>query len=219
MHTIEKMEMTVGEVDRLTGPIIGRAKSATFRTMDVVGLDTTVNVANNLYAGLPNDESKKAFVLPNIVKKVHENGWFGDKSGQGYFKKTKDTNGKKTILELDLKTFEYGERTKAKFKALEAVKDVEGLKERIKILINFDDKAGDFYRKTFYDTFKYVTYRIPEISDELYRIDQAVCAGFAWQMGPFDTWDLLGVRNVVEQMEGMNLKPAKWVYNMLDAGS
>ena len=210
--------MTVGEVDRLTGPIIGRAKSATFRTMDVVGLDTTVNVANNLYAGLPNDESKKAFVLPNIVKKVHENGWFGDKSGQGYFKKTKDTNGKKTILELDLKTFEYGERTKAKFKALEAVKDVEGLKERIKILINFDDKAGDFYRKTFYDTFKYVTYRIPEISDELYRIDQAVCAGFAWQMGPFDTWDLLGVRNVVEQMEGMNLKPAKWVYNMLEAG-
>ena len=95
MHTIEKMEMTVGEVDRLTGPIIGRAKSATFRTMDVVGLDTTVNVANNLYAGLPNDESKEAFVLPDIVKTVHENGWFGDKSGQGYFKKTKDENGKK----------------------------------------------------------------------------------------------------------------------------
>lgn len=218
MHTIEDMGMTVGEVDRLTGPIIGRAKSATFRTMDVVGLDTTVNVANNLYAGLPNDESKEAFVLPNIVKKVHENGWFGDKSGQGYFKKTKDANGKKTILELDLKTFEYGDRTRAKFKALEAVKDVESLKERVKTLVNFDDKAGEFYRKTFYDTFKYVTYRIPEISDELYRIDQAVCAGFAWQMGPFDTWDLLGVRTVVEQMEGMNLKPAQWVYEMLDAG-
>ncbi len=218
MHTIEEMGMTVGEVDRLTGPIIGRAKSATFRTMDVVGLDTTVNVANNLYAGLPNDESKEAFVLPNIVKKVHENGWFGDKSGQGYFKKTKDANGKKTILELDLKTFEYGDRTRAKFKALEAVKDVESLKERVKTLVNFDDKAGEFYRKTFYDTFKYVTYRIPEISDELYRIDQAVCAGFAWQMGPFDTWDLLGVRTVVEQMEGMDLKPAQWVYEMLEAG-
>ena len=218
MHTIEEMEMTVGEVDRLTGPIIGRAKSATFRTMDVVGLDTTVNVANNLYAGLPNDESKEKFVLPNIVKRVHENGWFGDKSGQGYFKKTKDANGKKTILELDLKTFEYGERTRAKFKALEAVKDVESLKERVKTLVNFDDKAGEFYRKTFYDTFKYVTHRIPEISDELYRIDQAVCAGFAWQMGPFDTWDLLGVSNVVGQMEGMNLKPAAWVYEMLDAG-
>lgn len=219
MHTIEDMEMTVGEVDRLTGPIIGRAKSATFRTMDVVGLDTTVNVANNLHAGLPNDESKEKFVLPGIVKEVHERGWFGDKSGQGYFKKTKDADGKRTILELDLKTFEYIERTRANFKALEAVKDEENLKERVKTLVNFDDKAGEFYRKTFYDTFRYVTYRIPEISDELYRIDQAVCAGFAWQMGPFDTWDLLGVRKVVEQMESMELKPADWVYEMLDAGN
>lgn len=219
MHTIEEMEMTVGEVDRLTGPIIGRAKSATFRTMDVVGLDTTVNVANNLHAGLPNDESKEKFVLPGIVKEVHERGWFGDKSGQGYFKKTKDADGKRTILELDLKTFEYVERTRANFKALDAVKDQENLKERVKTLVNFDDKAGEFYRKTFYDTFRYVTYRIPEISDELYRIDQAVCAGFAWQMGPFDTWDLLGVRKVVEQMEQMELKPAAWVHEMLDAGN
>lgn len=218
MHTIEEMEMTVGEVDRLTGPIIGRAKSATFRTMDVVGLDTTVNVANNLHAGLPNDESKEKFVLPGIVKEVHERGWFGDKSGQGYFKKTKDKDGKKEILELNLKTFEYGPRTRANFKALEAVKDEENLKARVKTLVNFEDKAGEFYRKTFYDTFRYVTYRIPEISDELYRIDQAVCAGFAWQMGPFDTWDLLGVKPVVEQMESMDLKPADWVYEMLDAG-
>ena len=218
MHTIQDMGLTVGEVDRMTGPLIGRAKSATFRTMDVVGLDTTVNVANNLYAGLPNDESKEAFVLPDIVKKVHENGWFGDKSGQGYFKKTKDENGKKTILELDLNTFEYGPRSRANFKALEAVKDVEDLKSRIKTLVNFDDKAGEFYRRTFFDTFKYVTFRIPEISDELYRIDQAVCAGFAWQMGPFDTWDLLGVKKVVDQMEAMDMKPASWVYEMLEAG-
>ncbi|NVJ46872.1 MAG: enoyl-CoA hydratase/isomerase family protein, partial [Cytophagia bacterium] len=122
-------------------------------------------------------------------------------------------------LELDLKTFEYGPRTRANFKALEAVKEEEDLKKRIVKLVNFDDKAGEFYRKTFYDTFKYVTYRIPEISDELYRIDQAVCAGFAWKMGPFDTWDLLGVKKVVEQMDGMNLKPANWVYEMLDAGN
>lgn len=219
MHTIEDMGLTVGEVDRMTGPLIGRAKSATFRTMDVVGLDTTVNVANNLYAGLPNDESKEAFKLPNIVKEVHEKGWFGDKSGQGYFKKTKDKNGKKEILELDLKTFEYGPRTRANFKALEAVKDEEDLKKRIVKLVNFDDKAGEFYRRTFFDTFKYVSYRIPEISDELYRIDQAVCAGFAWKMGPFDTWDLLGTKKVVDQMEGMDMKPADWVYEMLDAGN
>ncbi len=219
MHTIEDMGLSVGEVDRLTGPIIGRAKSATFRTMDVVGLDTTVNVANNLYAGLPNDESKDAFKLPKIVKEVHERGWFGDKSGQGYFKKTKDQSGNKTILELDLKTFEYVERTRANFKALEAVKEEEDLKKRIVTLVNFDDKAGEFYRKTFFDSFKYVSFRIPEISDELYRIDQAVCAGFAWKLGPFDTWDLLGVKKVVEQMEAMDMKPASWVYEMLEAGN
>ena len=126
---------------------------------------------------------------------------------------------KRTILELDLKTFEYGPRTKAKFKALEAVKDIEDLKTRVKTLVNFDDKAGEFYRRTFYDIFKYVTFRIPEISDELYRIDQAVCAGFAWQIGPFDTWDLMGVQKVVSQMEAMDLKPAAWVYEMLEGGN
>jgi 3-hydroxyacyl-CoA dehydrogenase len=219
MHTIEAMELTVGEVDRMTGPLIGRAKSATFRTMDVVGLDTTVNVANGLYNGLPNDESRAKFKLPGIVKEVHERGWFGDKSKQGYFKKTKGPNGERVIEELDLKTFEYGERTKAKFKALDAVKDEESLKARIKILVNFDDKAGEFYRATFYDTFRYVSNRIPEIADELYRIDQAVCAGFGWEMGPFDTWDLLGVKDTLEKMEAMDMKPNQWVYDMLEAGN
>ncbi|MCE7994793.1 MAG: 3-hydroxyacyl-CoA dehydrogenase/enoyl-CoA hydratase family protein [Roseivirga sp.] len=219
MHTIEEMGLTVGEVDRMTGPLIGRAKSATFRTMDVVGLDTTVNVANGLYHGLPDDESREKFKLPGIVKEVHERGWFGDKSKQGYFKKTKDANGKRLIQELDLKTFEYGDRTKAKFKALAAVKDEESLKARIKTLVNFDDKAGEFYRTTFFDTFRYVSNRIPEIADELYRIDQAVCAGFGWEMGPFDTWDLLGVKETVTKMESMDLKPNQWVYDMLEAGN
>lgn len=219
MHTIEEMGLTVGEVDRMTGPIIGRAKSATFRTMDVVGLDTTVKVASGLYQGVPNDEAKEKFKLPKIVSEVHDRGWFGDKSKQGYFKKTKDENGKRLILELDLKTFEYIPRTRAKFKALEAVKDNDNLKSRIKTLVNFDDKAGEFYRTTFFDAFKYVSNRIPEIADELYRIDQAVCAGFAWELGPFDTWDVLGVRATVEKMEAMNMKPNKWVYEMLDAGN
>ncbi len=219
MHTIEEMGLTVGEVDRMTGPLIGRAKSATFRTMDVVGLDTTVNVANGLYQGLPQDESREKFKLPGIVEEVHKRGWYGDKSKQGYFKKTKDANGKRLIQELDLKTFEYGDRTKAKFRALDAVKDEENLKTRIKTLVNFDDKAGEFYRATFYDTFRYVSNRIPEIADELYRIDQAVCAGFGWEMGPFDTWDLLGVKETVAKMESMDLKPNQWVYDMLEAGN
>jgi len=219
MHTIEEMGLTVGEVDRMTGPLIGRAKSATFRTMDVVGLDTTVKVAGGLLQGVPNDEAKEKFKLPKIVSEVHDRGWFGDKTKQGYFKKTKDEKGKRLILELDLKTFEYGPRTRAKFKALEAVKDEDNLKARIKTLVNFDDKAGEFYRTTFYDTFKYVSNRIPEIADELFRIDQAVCAGFAWELGPFDTWDVLGVKATVEKMEAMDLKPNQWVYDMLEAGN
>lgn len=219
MKVVEEMGLTVGEVDKLTGPVIGRAKSATFRTMDVVGLDTLVNVSNNLYAGLPEDESREAFQLPKIVKDVYDKGWWGDKSKQGYYKKTKDANGKKVILELNLQTLEYGEKTKAKFKALEASKEVESLKERIPVLVNAEDRAGEFYRKTFYDVFKYCTFRIPEISDEVYRLDQAVCAGFGWELGPFETWDLLGVEKTAKQMEEAGMRPASWVYDMLDSGA
>jgi 3-hydroxyacyl-CoA dehydrogenase len=219
MHTVEKMGMTVGEVDRLTGPIIGRAKSATFRTMDVVGLDTTVKVSTNLYEGLPNDEARDNFKLPKIVQELYDRKWWGDKTKQGYFKKTVDEKGAKLILELDLKTFEYGPATRAEFKALEAAKPVDNLKDRLKLLINFKDKAGDFYRATFYDMFKYCTYRIPEISDELYRIDQAVAAGFGWELGPFEVWDALGAEETLKKMTEAGLAPAKWVSEMIQSGA
>jgi 3-hydroxyacyl-CoA dehydrogenase len=218
MHTVEKMGLTVGEVDKLTGPIIGRAKSATFRTMDVVGLDTTVNVSNNLFAGLPHDESKEGFKLPGIVKEMYDRKWWGDKTKQGYFKKTVSSEGKKEILEIDLNTYEYGPSSKVQFDALGAVKDIENLKERIRILFNYDDRAGEFYRATSYDMFRYCTFRIPEIADELFRIDQAVAAGFAWELGPFQTWDTLGVREIVEKMKLANLPPDSWVDDMLELG-
>jgi 3-hydroxyacyl-CoA dehydrogenase len=218
MHAIEKMGMSVSEVDKLTGPVIGRAKSATFRTMDVVGLDTTVNVANNLYAILEHDESREKFKLPNIVKVLHENKWWGDKTGQGYFKMIRHKDGSKELKELDLKTFEYKDVEKPKFKALEASKEIDDLKKRIKFLINFEDKAGEFYRASFYDLFKYCSNRIPEISDELYRIDQAVSAGFGWELGPFETWDILGVKETVEKMEAAGEKAAAWVHEMIAAG-
>lgn len=218
MHTIEKMGMGVSEVDKLTGTIIGRAKSATFRTMDVVGLDTTVNVANNLYKVLPHDESRDKFKLPNIVEVLYKNKWFGDKTGQGYFKMIRHKDGRKELKELDFNTFEYKPVEKPSFKALEASKGIEDLKERIKFLVNFDDRAGEFYRATFYDSFKYCSNRIPEISDELYRIDQAVSAGFGWELGPFETWDVLGVRDTVAKMEAVGEKAAAWVHEMLDAG-
>ncbi|GAA4830999.1 3-hydroxyacyl-CoA dehydrogenase/enoyl-CoA hydratase family protein [Algivirga pacifica] len=218
MKVVEEMGLTVGEVDKLTGPVLGRPKSATFRTTDVVGLDTMVNVANNLYEGLPEDESRDAFKLTRIVQEVYDKGWWGDKRKQGYYKKTKDENGKKVILELNLETMEYGPKTRGKFKALEASKEIENLKERLPFLLNFEDKAGEFYRKTFYDVFRYCSNRIPEIADELYRIDQAVCAGFGWEIGPFETWDLAGVAATAEKMKEAGETPAPWVDEMIAAG-
>lgn len=217
MHEIEKMGFKVNEIDRMTGQLIGRPKSATFRTLDVVGLDTMVNVANNLYSALEKDESREKFKLPGIVKEVYDRKWWGEKSGKGFFKKTKNDEGETDILELNLETFEYQPRSRAEYPSLEAAKDKE-IKQRLNLLINAEDKAGEFYRNTFYDLFRYCTYRIPEITDEIYKIDQAVSAGFGWEMGPFKTWDALGLKGTVQKMESLDQKPAEWVYEMLDAG-
>jgi 3-hydroxyacyl-CoA dehydrogenase len=219
MHTIEKMGLGVSEVDKLTGTLIGRAKSATFRTMDIVGLDTTVNVANNLYAALTEDESREVFKLPKIIEVLYDKKWLGDKTGSGYFNMIRHKDGSKELKEIDFETFEYKELEKPRFKALEGAKDFEDLKKRIKFLVNFEDRAGEFYRATFYDLFRYCSFRIPEIADELFRIDQAVGAGFGWEYGPFENWDILGVKETVEKMEATDEKPAQWVYEMLDAGN
>jgi len=217
MHTIEKMGMTVNEVDKLTGPVIGRPKSATFRTMDVVGLDTAVKVAAGLYEGLPKDESRDMFKLPKIVKELYDKKWWGDKTSQGYYKKVvKD--GQKEILELNLQTLEYESKGKLKLDILDQTKNEEDLKKRFQIVINAAGREGDFYRSTFFDLFRYCTLRIPEVADELYRIDQAVAAGFGWEMGPFATWDAMGVKACLDKMTEMNLAPADWVKEMLAAG-
>lgn len=217
MHAISKFDFSVGEIDKLTGPVIGRAKSATFRTSDLVGLDTTVNVSNNLYAALTEDESKETFKLPAIVKELHDRKWLGDKTQQGFYKKTV-TDGKKEILELNLKTYEYEQKKKSKLNILEATKNEEDLKKRLQIAINLEGDEGDFYRTTFFDLFKYVTYRIPEIADELFRIDQAVAGGFAWEMGPFETWDAMGMKETLAKMKAAGVAPAPWVQQMVDDG-
>ncbi|UFH56704.1 3-hydroxyacyl-CoA dehydrogenase/enoyl-CoA hydratase family protein [Spirosoma sp. KNUC1025] len=217
IRVAEELGLSVEEVDKLTGPVVGRPKSGTFRLSDVVGLDTTVNVAGNL-ARMEHDESRTSFELPSSVKKLMENKWLGDKTGQGYYKKTKDSTGQTVILALDLKTFEYKPSQKVKFATLESTKAIDSLKKRFPILLAGQDKAGAFYRQTFADGFRYATYRIPEISDELYRIDAAITAGFGWQMGLFETWDAIGVRKGVELIESLGQKPAQWVYDMLDAG-
>jgi 3-hydroxyacyl-CoA dehydrogenase len=218
VDSMRKLDLNIDEVDKLTGPVIGRPKSATFRTSDVVGLDTLIKVANNLYGGLPNDEGREMFKMPNEIKKLEENKWLGDKTGQGFYKKAKGAKGETEILTLDLKTFEYKPKAKAKFQTLETTKTIDNLKERFKVLFAGKDKAGEFYRDSFYGLFQYVSNRIPEISDELYKIDDAVCAGFGWEIGPFETWDALGVENTVTEMESMGYKPKQWIYDMLAAG-
>lgn len=216
-HLVEEMDLTVTEVDKMTGPILGRAKSATFRTCDVVGLDTLVLVAGGLKANCPDDEARATFEMPSYISKMTENGWLGSKSGQGFFKKDK-VDGKKVIKELNLKTMEYQVPEKVNFPTLKAAKAEDNLKARMKILASGTDKAGEFYRKAFYGLFQYVSNRIPEITDDLYKIDDALGAGFGWQLGPFATWDALGVAETAKLMEEAGKKPAQWVYDMLSAG-
>ncbi|KAB7732179.1 3-hydroxyacyl-CoA dehydrogenase [Rudanella paleaurantiibacter] len=217
IRVAEELGLTVEEVDKLTGPVVGRPKSGTFRLSDVVGLDTTVNVANNLVK-MEHDESRESFQLTPSMQKLMENKWLGDKTGQGYYKKTKDANGKTAILALDLKTFEYKPSQKVKFATLESTKAIDNLRKRFSVLLAGKDNAGEFYRRTFADGFSYATHRIPEISDELYRIDAAITTGFGWQLGLFETWDAIGVQKGVELIEAQGKKPAQWVYDMLAAG-
>lgn len=218
LKVVDELELTVSEVDKLTGPVAGRPKSATFRTMDVVGNDTLIKVANNLYAALTEDEKRESFKLPEMLKKIDENKWYGSKSGSGFYKKQKNEKGKSEILELDLKTFEYKATEKAKFSTLEQTKSIDNLKDRFPVLISGKDKAGEFYRKTYFDLFAYVSNRIPEISDELYKIDDAMKAGFGWDMGPYEIWDAMGVEKVVDMMKQAGHTIGKWVDEMIDAG-
>ncbi|ASU36738.1 3-hydroxyacyl-CoA dehydrogenase [Mucilaginibacter xinganensis] len=218
LHYAEKTGITIEEVDKLTGPVIGHPKSATFRTSDVVGLDTMVHVANGLSQNVPGDESRDLFRIPGYVTKMVENNWLGSKSGQGFYKKEK-VDGASVFYTLDLKTLEYQPSKKVKFPSLETTKAVDNLRDRMKILFAATDKAGDFYRAVFFQLFAYASNRIPEISDEIYKIDAAMNAGFGWEMGPFEKWDALGVEATIKQMEAAGNKPAQWVYDMLQSGA
>lgn len=217
-HNVKEMDLTIEEVDKLTGPVLGRMKSATFRTCDVVGLDTLVHVANGLVENCPNDEANELFKIPDYVQKMVDNNWLGSKTKQGFYKKVKGDDGKSEILTLDLNTLEYRKKKKAKFATLELTKSIDDLKERTKVLYVGKDKAGEFYRKSFNGLFSYVSNRIPEIADELYKIDDALCAGFGWQLGPFETWDIVGVEQSIAQIEAMGLTVNQWVKDMIAAG-
>jgi 3-hydroxyacyl-CoA dehydrogenase len=217
-HIVKEMGLTIEEVDKLTGPVIGRPKSATFRTIDVVGLDTLVHTANGVKDNCPEDEMRDQFVIPDFINKMMENKWLGSKTKQGFYKMTKDANGKKNILSLNLNTLEYREKKSAKFATLELTKKIDNVTDRFRVLVNGKDKAGEFYRKSFAAMFAYVQNRIPEISDEIYRIDDGLRAGFGWEHGPFQIWDAIGVAKGVEIMKDEGKEPATWVTEMLANG-
>jgi 3-hydroxyacyl-CoA dehydrogenase len=216
-NSMEKLGLSIDEIEALTGPIIGRPKSATFRTADVVGIDTLVKVAKGVADNCPNDEARAIFNIPSWLEKMLANNWLGDKTGQGFFKKIKSEAGKE-ILTLNLETLEYSARKKPKFASLEAAKPIEDLKQRIQLLQAAPDKAGDFYKAFHYGLFSYISHRIPEISDELYRVDDAMMAGFGWEIGAFESWDTLGVAKTVAAMKAAGHAVAPWVDTMLANG-
>ncbi len=218
-HMVKDMGLTIEEVDKLTGPVIGRPKSATFRTVDVVGLDTLVHVANGIAENCPDDERHELFKLPDFINTMMENKWLGSKTRQGFYKKNVSAEGKKEILSLDLDTLEYRGSKRASFPTLEMTKTIDKVVDRFKVLVSGKDKAGEFYRKNLSALFAYVSNRIPEITDDLYKIDDAMKAGFGWEHGPFQIWDAVGVEKGIEMMKAEGYEPAAWVNDMITSGS
>ncbi|WP_299432297.1 3-hydroxyacyl-CoA dehydrogenase/enoyl-CoA hydratase family protein [uncultured Maribacter sp.] len=217
-HSVKELGMTVEEVDKLTGPVIGRPKSATFRTVDVVGLDTLVHVANGIHENCKEDERLDLFKLPDFIDTMMENKWLGSKSGQGFYKKVKGDKGKSEILTLDLDTMDYRAKKRASFATLELTKTIDKVVDRFSVLTAGKDKAGEFYRKSFGALFAYVSHRIPEITDELYKVDDAMKAGFGWEHGPFQIWDAVHLEKGIEFAKAEGLEVASWVTDMQAAG-
>jgi 3-hydroxyacyl-CoA dehydrogenase len=218
LHKIEQIGFTVEDIDKLTGPIIGRAKSATFRTCDVIGIDVLIHVANGISQNCPNDESKELLAIPDYINFMVANNWLGSKTNQGFYKKVKNEKGESEILSFNLKSRDYQSQVKTKFPALDELKNIDNLAQKIKILYNGNDEIGAFYKDHFLTMFHYVSNRIPEISDDIYKIDDAIKAGFGWEQAPFESWDAIGVQEVVKDLEQIGSKPAQWIYDMIAKG-
>jgi len=208
---------SIGEVDSVTGPMIGRPKSATFRTLDVVGLDTFIHVANNVHDQVEGAE-KDVFKVPGFMQKMQEKGWLGAKSGQGFFLKKKGKDGS-TIYELNPETFEYEDRKKLKTNATEMAKQEKGPSRKLKALVSAEgDKAGDLVWSVLKPVLIYSAELTGEIADDIVSIDQAMKWGFGWEIGPFETWDAIGLRTSVERMQQEGSDVPEWVLNMLESG-
>lgn len=213
--------LDISTVDTLTGPAIGRPKTGTFRLGDLVGMDTAVHVINGMRQNCPHDEQIGAFEIPKFLQFLIDNKFFGNKSGKGFYQKTdqKDAKGRPVVLALNLYTLEYNPAQKEKLPILETLKQIDELPRRMKAIFKGMDKGAELLQRSFLGLFAYSANRIPEISDTLYAIDDALRAGFAWEKGPFEYWDLVGVAQGVEAAEARGEKIAGWVKEMLAAGN
>ncbi|OEH92271.1 3-hydroxyacyl-CoA dehydrogenase/enoyl-CoA hydratase family protein [Bacillus solimangrovi] len=217
MVTVQEMQKggySVGEVDSVTGPLLGRPKSATFRTLDVVGLDTFSHVARNVFDNVEGEE-KAVFDTPDFMKKMLEKGWLGSKSGQGFYKKQKTEKGKE-ILELNPETLEYETRKKLKAPSIEMSKQQKGLGRKIKSLVYANDRAGEFVWSILKPVLLYSAQLHKEIADDIVAIDRAMKWGFGWEMGPFELWDAIGVEKSVQLMKEQGSDVPSWVEEMLE---
>ena len=217
-HQVKNGDYTIEEIDKLTGSIIGRPKSATFRTADVVGLDTLISVSKGIYDSCKNDESIEIFKEPDFLKKMVNNNALGSKTGKGFYKKIKDKAGKSKILRLDFESMDYVEQKKVNFDILSKARKIKTSKEKFKFLVSGDDRACNFYKENFSRMFHYIQNRIPEISDSIVSIDQAMKAGFGWKDGPFEIWNYIGINEGKELMKLYGLETAKWVDDILSNG-
>jgi len=218
INAMVDMGLTVEAVDKLTGPVIGNAKSASFRTADLVGLDTLLHVADNVYEGCPEDEKKEVFKPPDFINQMVEKKLLGEKTKQGFYKKTKDSKGKKVILSLDCNTLKYSPQEKVNLASLEAAKNVSGTPQKVKSLYYAKDLAGKFTFGHISEMFIYAANRIPEIADDIVNIDNALKWGFGRKMGPFETWDAVGVSKSVAKMKEAGYEIPSWVQELLDSG-
>ena len=218
IRTTIDLGLNVGAVDKLTGPVIGHPKSASFRTADLVGLDTLAHVADNVYGGAADDERRDVFKMPDVVEKMIEKDLLGEKTQQGFYKKSKDSEGNRVILSLDFNTLAYRPEGKVKLASLEAAKGISGTAEKMASLFYAEDAGGQFTFRTITETLIYSACRIPEIADDIVTVDHAMKWGFGWKLGPFETWDVLGLEKSVAKMEEKGYEIPAWVRKMLDAG-
>jgi 3-hydroxyacyl-CoA dehydrogenase len=217
IRAMQESSLTVEEVDFLTGPLIGHPKSATFRTVDLVGLDTFVHVADTVYHGCPDDEARVSFQPPPLMLGMLEKKLLGEKSGAGFYRRVKDAKGKKSIEVLDIDSLEYREKRRAKFPELETVRNLDSLAERLNALVAGKGRPAEFTWRTLSRLFQYCAHRIGEICDDPEPMDDALRWGFGWEMGPFEMWDALGFRELAERMQADGLGLPGWIRKMIES--